>query len=85
MQLQTDIKNRQGSETSVDLKERETKRGILGTFGKTIHDRIIHQVEFRWVETDEQSNLVVRRAELNAGNFASLSLCEKNCSLPMQL
>jgi hypothetical protein len=64
MQLQTDIKNRQGSETIVDLKERETKRGILGTFGKQFMiESFISGVSLG--RDDEESNLVVRRAELN--------------------
>lgn len=64
MQLQTDIKNRQGSETTVDLKERETKRGILGTFGKQFMiESFISGISLG--RDDEESNLVVRRAELN--------------------
>jgi hypothetical protein len=64
LQLQKDVKERQGMENTVDLNERETKQGILGTYGKQFMiETFINGISL--ARPDEESNLVVRRAALN--------------------
>jgi hypothetical protein len=64
MQLEKDIRQRQGSENTVDLNERETKHGILGTYGKQFMiEAFISGISL--AREDEESNLVVKRAALN--------------------
>jgi hypothetical protein len=64
LQLQKDIERRQGIENTVDLNERETKQGILGTYGKQhMIEAFISGVSL--AREDEESNLIVKRAALN--------------------
>lgn len=75
LQLQKDVKERQGMEITVDLNDRETKQGILGTYGKQyMIEAFINGISL--AREDEESNMIVRRAALNE-EFRKLGVMRK--------
>jgi len=64
LQLEKEVTERRGMEKTVDLRERETKKGILGTYGKQFMvEAFISGISL--ARDDEESDLIVRRGALN--------------------
>jgi hypothetical protein len=75
LQLEKEVAERRGMEKTVDLSDRETKRGILGTYGKQfLVEAFISGVSL--ARDDDESDLVIRKAALNE-EYRKLQLLRK--------